>query len=204
MKLAVAPKFGVGGSLFTAGQWRAIGAVLGEEAKIELTTFKQLYVEVEEDRIEEVKSKLAETGLEVYPTGFFTKNLNACNFCRGAEEAGLSTALKLNELVAGQEAPHPLKVGYAGCANATSEPLFKDIGIVKMKDEFDVYLGGEGKSVKAAAVGQLWLERVREGDLLRIVPKLIAYFRENGKKKEKFSRFVERITLERLREAVVS
>lgn len=204
MKLAVAPKFGVGGSLFTAGQWGAIGAVLGEEAKIELTTFKQLYVEVEEDRIEEVKSKLAEAGLEVYPTGFFAKNLNACNFCRGAEEAGLSTALKLNELVAGQEAPHPLKVGYAGCANATSEPLFKDIGIVKMKDEFDVYLGGEGKSVKAAAVGQLWLERVREDDLLRIVPKLITYFRENGKKKEKFSRFVERITLERLREAVVS
>jgi precorrin-3B C17-methyltransferase len=35
MKIAVAPRIGVGGSLFTAEQWRLIGDVLHADAKIE-------------------------------------------------------------------------------------------------------------------------------------------------------------------------
>ncbi|WP_211326596.1 nitrite reductase [Paenibacillus flagellatus] len=201
MKIAIAPLIGVGGNRFTAEQWRTVGSVLGDEAHIEFTPFRQLYADVEEERFDDVRDRLAEKGLDVYPAGFFSKSLIACQFCRGAEEAGLSTALKLNELVAGRALPHPLKVGYAGCANATSEPLFQDIGIVKMKDRFDVYLGGDGKSIRAS-VGQLWLSGLTEAELLETIPKLLAHFRDNGKKKERFSRFVGRMTMERLREAV--
>ncbi|WP_338080760.1 hypothetical protein [Cohnella luojiensis] len=120
--------------------------MLHADAEIEFTTFKQLYIDIEEDHFDETKEKLVEAGLEVYSTGFFSKNLIACNFCRGVEEAGLTVAIKLNEIVAGHTVPSPLKVGYAGCANATSEPLFKDIGIIKMKNGFNIYVGGEGKS----------------------------------------------------------
>jgi precorrin-3B C17-methyltransferase len=203
MKIAVAPRIGVGGSLFTAEQWKSIGDVLSADAKIEFTTFKQLYIEIEEDDFNETKEKLVDAGLEVYPTGFFSKNLIACNFCRGAEEAGLSVALKLNEIVAGHAVPSPLKVGYAGCANATSEPLFKDIGIVKMKDGFNIYVGGEGKSIKAS-LAQILFENVPEIQLIPIVERLISYYQENGKTKEKYSRFVQRVTLERLKEEIIS
>jgi NAD(P)H-nitrite reductase large subunit len=203
MKIAVAPRIGVGGSLFTADQWKSIGDVLGADAKIEFTTFKQLYIDIEEVHFDEAKEKLVEAGLEVYPTGFFSKNLIACNFCRGAEEAGLSVAIKLNEIVAGHAVPSPLKVGYAGCANATSEPLFKDIGIVKMKDGFNIYVGGEGKSIKAS-LAQILFENVPEIQLIPIVERLISYYRENGKNKERYSRFVQRMTLERLKEELIS
>ncbi|TFE24959.1 nitrite reductase [Cohnella luojiensis] len=203
MKIAVAPRIGVGGSLFTAEQWKSIGDVLHADAKIEFTTFKQLYIDIEEDHFDETKEKLVEAGLEVYPTGFFSKNLIACNFCRGAEEAGLSVALKLNEIVAGHAVPSPLKVGYAGCANATSEPLFKDIGIVKMKAGFNIYVGGEGKSIKAS-LAQILFENVQEIQLIPIVERLISYYQQNGKTKERYSRFVQRMTLERLKEEIIS
>lgn len=203
MKIAVAPPIGVGGSLFTAEQWKSISDVLRADAKIEFTTFKQLYIDIEEDYYNETKQKLVDAGLEVYPTGFFSKNLIACNFCRGAEEAGLSVALKLNEIVAGHVVPNPLKVGYAGCVNATSEPLFKDIGIVKIKDGFNIYIGGEGKSIKAS-LAQILFENVPEVQLIPIVERLISYYQENGKTKEKYSRFVQRVTLERLKEEVLS
>jgi precorrin-3B C17-methyltransferase len=204
MKIAVAPRIGVGGSLFTAEQWKSIGDVLRADAKIEFTTFKQLYIDIEEDHFNETKEKLVEAGLEVYPTGFFSKNLIACNFCRGAEEAGLPVAIKLNEIVAGHVVPSPLKVGYAGCANATSEPLFKDIGIVKMKDRFNIYVGGEGKSIKAASLAQILLENVPEIQLIPIVERLISYYQENGKTKEKYSRFVQRVTIEGLKEKILA
>lgn len=200
-KFAVTPGFEVGGSLFKPEQLAALGSIVGSDAKIELTTFKQLYVEMNEERVEEAKQKLRDIGLRLYPAGFFTKNLIACNFCKGAEDAGLDMATALNDAISGIAAPSPLKVGYAGCALGTSEPLMKDIGVVKMKDTYDIYVGGEPKSLKAA-VGSLFMSDIPADRLIPVVQQLIRYYCEHGKKKEKFSRFIDRISLETLRSVV--
>ncbi|MFE5321405.1 nitrite reductase [Paenibacillus sp. NPDC056579] len=200
-KFAVTPGFEQGGSLFKPEQLAALGAIVGSDAKIELTTFKQLYVEMDEERAEEAKQQLRDAGLLLYPAGFYTKSLIACNFCKGAEEAGLDIANALNDAIAGIAAPSPLKVGYAGCALGTSEPLLKDIGVVKMKDTYDIYVGGEPKSLKAA-VGTLFLSGITADRLIPVVRKLIDYYCEHGKKKEKFARFIDRISIETLRSAV--
>lgn len=200
-KFAVTPGFEQGGSLFKPEQLAALGAIVGSDAKIELTTFKQLYVEMDEERAEEAKQQLRDAGLLLYPAGFYTKSLIACNFCKGAEEAGLDIANALNDAIAGIAVPSPLKVGYAGCALGTSEPLLKDIGVVKMKDTYDIYVGGEPKSLKAA-VGTLFLSGITADRLIPVVRKLIDYYCEHGKKKEKFARFIDRISIETLRSAV--
>jgi NAD(P)H-nitrite reductase large subunit len=200
-KFAVTPGFEVGGTIFRPEQLALLGTIMGEDAKIELTTFKQLYVEVQEAREEEIKEKLKAAGLEIQPAGFYTKNLITCNFCRGAEEAGMPAAKKLDEAIAGHAVPSPLKIGYAGCALGTSEPLLKDIAVVKMKDTFDIYVGGESKGLKAK-LARLFLSSVTEEQLIPLVQNLIRYFQENGKKKEKFSAFIDRVTVEALREAV--
>jgi len=132
MKFAVTPGFDVGGTVFKPEQLSILGTIVGENAKIELTTFKQLYVEIEEEQYDAIVQKLNEVGLEIHPAGFYTKSLITCNFCKGAEEAGLLTAKRLDMVISGLEVPNPLKIGYAGCALGTSEPLLKDIGVVKM------------------------------------------------------------------------
>jgi len=201
VKFAVTPGFEVGGTLFKPEHFAVLGAIVGEDAKIELTTFKQLYVEVDEARVEEIKVKLREIGLQIHPAGFVTKSLIACNFCRGAEDAGLDIAHALDEAISGHEVPNPLKIGYAGCALGTSEPLLKDIGVVKMKDTYDIYVGGDGKSLKAT-LGVLFISGLTEQRLIPVVRKLIELFQQNGKKKEKFSKFIERMTMEKVRESV--
>ncbi|MGG1552339.1 nitrite reductase [Paenibacillus ferrarius] len=203
MKFAVTPGFEVGGTIFKPEQLALLGSIIGENAKIELTNFKQLYVELEGERLKEVKRELSETGLEIYPVGFVTKSLISCNFCRGAEDAGLEIAQKLNRMIAGISTPSPLKIGYAGCALGTSEPLLKDIGIVKMRDKFDMYIGGEPKSLKPA-FAELFVTGVDAEQMMDIVQRLITYFQNNGKNKEKFSKFVGRISIEKLRNTVAS
>ncbi|WP_256759723.1 nitrite reductase [Cohnella sp. WQ 127256] len=198
-KFAVTPGFEVGGTLFKPEQLAILGRIIGENAKIELTTFKQLYVAMEEDRLEEVQGELREVGLQILPSGFFTKSLIACNFCKGADEARLELAKALDEAISGHEVPSPLKIGYAGCALGTSEPLLKDIAVVKMKDAFDIYVGGEAKGLKAH-LAKLFMSGVKEEQVIPIVSRLIFTFQEQGKKKEKFSKFIERITIETLRE----
>ncbi|WP_106769734.1 nitrite reductase [Paenibacillus faecalis] len=202
-KFAVTPGFEVGGALFRPEQLAALGSIVGPDAQIEMTTFKQLYVAMDEDRIFEVQEQLKQVGLEVHPAGFVSKSLITCNFCLGAEDAGLDIAKKLDEVVADHKVPSPLKIGYAGCALGTSEPLLKDIAVVKMKDVFDIYIGGEPKGIKAN-IGQLFMKGVMEDELIPIVLQLISIFQENGKKKETYSRFVKRITPEKLHELVNS
>lgn len=200
-KIAVTPGFEVGGTLFRPEQLAVLGSVTGPDAKIEMTTFKQLYVAMDEERIPEATELLRRAGLEVHPAGFVSKSLITCNFCRGAEEAGLETARRIDAAVADHEVPSPLKIGYAGCALGTSEPLMKDIAVVKMRDLFDIYIGGESKGIKAS-LARLFLQNVTEQQLVPILRKLIVIYQENGRKKEKYSRFVQRMTLDKLREMV--
>ncbi|UUZ91875.1 hypothetical protein LJK87_41330 [Paenibacillus sp. P25] len=148
IKIAIAAPIQAGGALFTPEQLAKIGAAAGADAKIEMTPFKRLYLEVERDRSDALQMELEATGLEVYPAGFVTKSLIACNFCKGAEEAGLETARRLNIAIAGIETPLPLKIGYAGRALGTSEPPLKDIGVVKMRDTFDIYVGENRKALR--------------------------------------------------------
>lgn len=198
-KIAVTPAIQVGGTLFTSEQLGKIGSVVGNDAKIEMTPFKQIYIEVPLDRREAIAEELLRSGLEVYPAGFVTKSLIACNFCKGAEEAGLETARMLNKAIAGIETPTPIKVGFAGCALGTSEPLLKDIGVVKMRDTFDIYVGGEAKGLKAG-LAKLLISGLKEAQLVPVITKVIEYYKENSKGKEKFSKFVDRITLEHLKQ----
>ncbi|MGG1658006.1 nitrite reductase [Brevibacillus sp. NRS-1366] len=199
IKIAVSPAIQIGGSLFTAEQLAKIGTVAGQDTKIEMTTFKQLYVEVPLEQHDAIKEELQRFGLEVYPAGFVTKSLIACNFCKGTEEAGLETARMVNQAIAGIETPTPIKIGYAGCALGTSEPLLKDIGIVKMRDSFDIYVGGEPKGLKAALAKQL-VSGLSEVQLVPAIKKIIDFYKENAKGKEKFSKFVDRISLEQLKQ----
>ncbi|WP_155971921.1 nitrite reductase [Paenibacillus sp. Soil522] len=197
-KIAVNPAIQVGGSLFSLEQLAKISTVVGSDAKIEMTTFKQLYVEVPIDRRDAIKKELELTGLEVYATGFVTKSLIACNFCKGAEEAGLDTARILNQAIAGIETPAPLKIGYAGCALGTSEPLLKDIGVVKMRNTFDIYVGGEPKGLKTS-IAKLLLSGLTEEQLVPVIITIIDFYKEYAKGKEKFSKFINRMTLDQLK-----
>ncbi|WP_068617699.1 NAD(P)/FAD-dependent oxidoreductase [Paenibacillus tuaregi] len=197
--IAVSPPVQVGGSLFTAKQFLTISKIMGPDQQIEMTPFRQLYIEIPVESQDTVTRDLRSVGLEVNPSGFAIKSLIACNFCRGPENAGLDIAQKLNLAIAGILTPAPLKVGYAGCALGTSEPLLRDIGVVKMKDKFDIYVGGDSKGIKAS-LAQLFLTGLTEEQVIRAVLKLIDYYKAHAKGKEKFSKFVNRISMEHLKQ----
>ncbi|MCM3131059.1 nitrite reductase (plasmid) [Paenibacillus urinalis] len=198
IKIAVNPPIQVGGSLFTPEQLVKIGTLADSQTKLEMTPFKQLYMEVPVNQRDRITKELREAGLEVYPSGFVVKSLIACNFCKGAEDAGLDTALRLNEAIAGIETPTPIKIGYAGCGLGTSEPLLKDISVVKMKSAFDIYVGGEPKGLKASIATKLLTGLVAE-QLVPVIKAIIHYYIANAKGKEKFSKFVNRVSLDELK-----
>ncbi|PAF22116.1 nitrite reductase [Terribacillus saccharophilus] len=198
IKLAVNGGISFGAKL-NAKQLNVIAAYMDAGDELELTTFQQLYINVPENEINLVKEKFREAGLSCYPVGNFVKSLRTCNFCKGEEKEGMPVAIELNERIAGKSVPFTLRPAYTGCPIGCGEPLVNDIGVMKLKNGYDLYIGGKAKG-KDAKTGVLFLEQLDPENLYQVVERLIDIYSEHGKKREPFFKFINRYGIDNLKE----
>ncbi|MEC5425326.1 nitrite reductase [Virgibacillus sp. C22-A2] len=196
--LAVNGGIGYGAKL-KPRQLAVLSEYLDEDTEIELTTLQQLIVQIPEDELEEAKTMFDEVGLHYYKVGKYVKNLRTCNFCKGEEEEGMPVAKELNRRIAGQEVPFTLKPAYTGCPIGCGEPLINDIGVMKDKDTFELYIGGKSKG-RDARTGKLIKSNLQPEELYELVDRILDLYRENGKKRENFYRFVDRFGIENIKQ----
>jgi NAD(P)H-nitrite reductase large subunit len=197
-KIKIAINGGIGfGAKLNSKQLVTISKYMDEDEEIELTTFQQIYIEILEDKKEEIIEEFQSVGLACYPVGNFVKSLRTCNFCKGEEEEGMPVAKELNRRIAGKAVPFTLKVAYTGCPIGCGEPMLSDIGVMKIRDHYNLYVGGIAKG-KDAEVGSLFLENLGQEQLYEAVDKIIAVYAQKGKKREAFHKFVKRIGKEQL------
>lgn len=189
------------GSKLNAKQLVVIAEYMNDGDELELTTFQQLYIEVLEGDVEFVKEKFMEVGLSCYPVGNFVKSLRTCNFCKGAEEEGMPVAIELNERIAGKPVPFTLRPAYTGCPVGCGEPLVNDIGVMKVRDGYDLYIGGKAKG-KDAKTGTLLMEQLTPERLYEVVEKVIMLYAEQGKKREPFFKFIHRFGFENIKNSI--
>jgi precorrin-3B C17-methyltransferase len=197
-KIKIAINGGIGfGAKLNAKQLVAISKYMNEDEELELTTFQQLYIEIPEIQKEEIIEEFERVGLTCYPVGNFVKSLRTCNFCKGEEEEGMPVAKEVNRRIAGKPVPFTLKVAYTGCPVGCGEPLVNDIGIMKIRDHYHLYVGGRAKG-KDAEVGTLLKENLTPDELYDSIEKIISIYAEQGKKREQFYKFVKRIGVDQL------
>jgi precorrin-3B C17-methyltransferase len=197
VKLAVNGGISFGAKL-NAKQLTVIAEYMNDGDELELTTFQQLYIEVLESKVEFVKEKFKKVGLSCYPVGNFVKSLRTCNFCKGEEEEGMPVAIELNKRIAGKSVPFTLRPAYTGCPVGCGEPLVNDIGVMKVQNGYDLYIGGKAKG-QDAQIGILLEEQLTPEQLYKVVEKVIDIYAEQGKKREPFFKFINRFGLENLK-----
>ncbi|PYF08432.1 nitrite/sulfite reductase ferredoxin-like protein [Ureibacillus chungkukjangi] len=192
-KVKIAINGGIGfGAKLNSKQLLTISKYMDEDEELELTTFQQLYIEIPEDKKEEIIEEFQSVGLVCYPVGNFVKSLRTCNFYKGELEEGMPVAKELNQRIAGKPVPFTLKVAYTGCPIGCGEPMVSDIGIMKIREHYNLYIGGKAKG-KDAEVGSLLLENLSPEELYESVEKIIALYSQTGKKRETFHKFLKRI-----------
>ena len=190
------------GAMLNAKQLTVLADYLGDQ-ELEVTTFQQLYIEVIESDVEFIQKKFGEVGLSCYPVGNFVKSLRHCNFCKGAVEEGMPVAIELNKRIAGRPVPFTLRPSYTGCPIGCGEPLVNDIGIIKSRKGYDLYIGGNAKGTYAKT-GMLLLEQVQPDELYVAVDQVIDLYTENGKKREPFYKFVNRFGMDNILQYVMN
>jgi len=137
-------------------------------------------------------------------TGLCVRSIKACpgtSFCKRGLQDSLSMGLKLNEKYHGMELPSKLKMGVSGCPNQCAETCIKDIGLVGMKNGWRLFVGGNG-----GARPRLSKEIVRDisdEEALKLIDKIISYFRENSGNKQRFGAMIEKMSFEQFKSDIL-
>ena len=165
---------------------------------VRVTAGQRLKIQgIPEDKIQDVLDKLG-------PVGEFCKYyVQACpgtTACRLGMQDSLDMGAKLEEFLNGLDLPAKLKAGVSGCAMCCSESLVRDVGLIGKRHGWTVAFGGNaGKHVREA---DILAENVSEETALEIIRKALDFYSKNAKVKERTARFVKRVGIDAVKEAV--
>jgi len=121
--------------------------------------------------------------------------------CKLGVQDSLSLGTELEKLFIGMALPAKVKFGVSGCPMCCGESYVRDVGVLGKKKGWTVIFGGN--SGGRPRIGDVVAEDLGKEDAIDLIKKCLEYYAANGKKKERTARFVERIGIDALKEAVL-
>jgi NAD(P)H-nitrite reductase large subunit len=121
--------------------------------------------------------------------------------CKFGVQDSLGLGLELEKMYEGMELPAKVKFGVSGCPFCCGESFVRDIGVLGKKSGWTLIMGGN--SGGRPRIGDVVAEDLTKEQVLELVKRCLEYFKENAKKKERTSVFVERVGIETVKKAVL-
>lgn len=162
------------------------------------------------DAIPDAEAYLAERGLFFGGTGAKIRPITACKgttcIFGVIDTQALAEALHEKFYIGMRDValPHKFKIGVGGCLHSCMKPSLNDVGIEGARKD--------GASLCRIYVGGTWGKTQRMGTPLsrlydpcevpELVEKILLFYRENGKKKERLGALVDRLGVEALEAAL--
>lgn len=121
--------------------------------------------------------------------------------CKFGQQDSLGLGMEMEERFMGHDMPAKTKIGVSGCPFCCGESYVRCLGLIGKNAGWIVTFGGN--SGGKPRIGDVIAEDVSKDEAVELVDKLIQYYKDNGKKKERAARFVERVGIESIKEAVL-
>jgi NAD(P)H-nitrite reductase large subunit len=121
--------------------------------------------------------------------------------CRLGVQDSIGMGMELEKLFIGMEFPAKVKFGISGCPLCCGESYVRDVGVLGKKKGWTVIFGGNSGS--RPRIGDIVAENIGKEEVVDLVKRCLEYYAANGKKKERTSRFMDRIGIDTLKEAVL-
>lgn len=122
--------------------------------------------------------------------------------CKFGVLDSLGFGIKIENLLAENELPAKLKIGVSGCQFCCAENFVRDIGLLGKKNGWTFSFGGH--SGNRARVGNILATDISDDKAIELINVCIEYYTKNAKKRERTSRFIERVGVEVFKENVLS
>jgi len=172
-------------------------------AAVKLTSAQRIaLVGIREEDVDSVWADLdMEPGAAV---GLCVRSVKACPgtmFCKRGQQDSLGLGLRLDEKYHGMSLPGKLKFGVSGCANQCAETSVKDIGLVGKPKGWTLLAGGTAGSRPRLA--DTLADGLTTEEALSAIDRLIDFFKEHAKPRERVGRMIDRLGIESVRAAAL-
>lgn len=121
--------------------------------------------------------------------------------CKFGVKDSLGFGIHMEKILAGKDLPAKLKIGVSGCQFCCAESFVRDIGVVGKKNGWTVSFGGH--SGNRARVGDVLATNLLDEEAMGLISNCIQFYSAHARKKERASRFIERIGLEEFKKSVL-
>jgi len=153
--------------------------------------------------VEEVWNDLGmDVGPAVEPCVHYVQSCPGTTVCKFGMQDSLALAGELEKLFVGtMDLPAKAKIGVSGCPNTCGESLVRDFGAIGKKSGWTVAFGGN--SGRKPRIGDIIAEGLSTEEVVALAQKCFAFYIANANKRERTSRFIERIGIDEFKKAVL-
>jgi len=152
---------------------------------------------IPEDKLKAVVECIGEVGTS---SKYFVQACPGSKGCRLGVQDSMEMGRRLEKFLNSYTLPSKLKSSVSGCSMSCAESYVRDVGMVGTAKGWTVLFGGNaGKGVRK---GDILATGVDGEEALKIISKALYFYAENAKKKERTARFVDRVGIEAVLEAV--
>lgn len=117
--------------------------------------------------------------------------------CRLGVQDSLGMGAELEKRYIGVDFPAKVKMGVSGCPLCCAESKVRDIGVVGKRDGYEVYMGGFAGN--KPRVADPLAKGLSAEETLGVVDKVLKYYAENGRKRERTNKFVARVGIDTIK-----
>ncbi|GGF26117.1 nitrite reductase [NAD(P)H] [Halobacillus andaensis] len=136
-----------------------------------------------------------------YAKGLRTvKTCVGADFCRFGTQDSIGLGVQMEKKFEGLNTPHKVKMSVSACPRNCAEGSVKDVGVVGLDGEFEIYVGGNGGTHMRQA--ELLSKVKTEEEVLDTTAAFLQYYRESANYLERTSAWVERVGLAHVQEVL--
>ena len=109
--------------------------------------------------------------------------------------------MEIEKFFSGLDLPAKVKIGVSGCPFCCGESFVRDIGILGKKKGWTFIVGGS--SARRPRIGDVLIENLSGEEVINLTKQTLEYYQDKAKKRERMARFVDRIGIENMKEAIL-
>ena len=121
--------------------------------------------------------------------------------CQFGVQDSLGLGMEIESFFYGMDLPAKIKIGVSGCPFCCAESFVRDIGVFGKKNGWTFIVGGS--SARRPRIGDLMAENLSKDEVIDLTKRSLEYYGDIGKKRERMARFVDRIGIENVKDAIL-
>ncbi len=121
--------------------------------------------------------------------------------CKFGVRDSLGFGIHIENMLAEKELPAKLKIGVSGCQFCCAENFVRDVGVLGKKNGWTISFGGHAGN--RPRIGDILATDLSDDEATALIDTCFDFYKNNAKKKERTSRFMERIGLEEFKKNVL-